>query len=186
VQVEHGGLHTAVAQQALQGRQVGAGLQQVRGIAVPQRMDVCWLGQSRQGQGLTEGALQRPRVQGLALAMDKEVVLGTVQPPVSTQFLEQQRRQGQAAVLGALAAADPQHVASAVHVGDAQVQQFAQAQAAAVGQAQQEAVAWTGHGGQQAAHFVGAENDGQLARLFGKGDPAHPIGLVQDMGVEEA
>jgi hypothetical protein len=134
VQVTHGRLHVAVSQQTLQGCQVGARLQHVGGVAVPQRMDGRGFGQSRHDQRLTDSPLQDRPVQRFALTVGKEIIVRPVNAPVGPQLLEQTVRQGHTAILATLAAAHPQQTTSAVDVGQTKLHHLAQTQPAPVSQ----------------------------------------------------
>jgi len=134
VQITHGRLNVAVPQQTLQGHQVRARLQQMGGVAVPQRMHRGGFGQSRHDQRLSQGTLQGGSVQGLALTVGEQIVSRSVRPPVGTQFLEQTSRQRHTAILVALAAANPEQAAGAVEVGNTQPHHLAEPQATTIGE----------------------------------------------------
>jgi len=186
VQVTHGRLDVAVSQQTLQRHQVSACLQHVRGIAVPQRMHRGGFGQSRHDQRLSQSTLQGSPMQGFALTVGEQIVSRSVRPPVGTQFLQQASGQRHTAILVALAAAHPEQAACAVEVGDTHTQDLAQPQATTIGQTQHEPLARLAHGGQQAADFLGTEDDGQFLRLAGEGKVRHELATPQDVGIEEA
>lgn len=65
-------------------------------------------------------------MQRLSLPVGKEIVGRAMGLPVGTQFRQQARRQRHAAVLVALACADPEQSASAIDVSDAQMHDLAQ------------------------------------------------------------
>jgi hypothetical protein len=91
-----------------------------------------------------------------------------------------------AAVLGSLALTNVNDYAGAVDVADAQVQQFGQAQAAAVGDLEQDAVA-SGRGRvEQPQHLVGAQDAGQGLGPFAVGKERQLLGPAQGGAVEEA
>ena len=66
-----------------------------------------------------------------------------------------------------------------------QVQDCTEAQAAAIGQAQHQAVAVIAHGGQQTADLVGADDHWQFLGFLGEGDVGQEAGAVEDVGEEE-
>ncbi len=76
----------AVAEQSLQRGQVGAAFEQVRGVAVPQRVDRRRLPQPRGPAGLLKCPLQGGDVQGLAGGTGEEPVGRAVLTPVGTEF----------------------------------------------------------------------------------------------------
>ncbi len=88
VEVSQRGREVTVAQQALQRRQVGAGLQQVCGVAVPQRVDRRRLPQARLASGLLEGALQGGGVEGAPGRPGEQPVRVAMPSPVVPQLLK--------------------------------------------------------------------------------------------------
>src|SRR5262249_17942750 len=111
---------------------------------------------------------------------------GPTQQPIGAQLPQQAQGQGDEAILGPLALPDVKDHAGAVDVGDAQVQQLVEAQAAAVGGLQQDAVAARGGGVEQAQHLVGAEHAGQGPGPFAEGDEGEFVGPAEGGAVQEA
>jgi hypothetical protein len=105
---------------------------------------------------------------------------------VGPQRLQQPGRQRHAAVLAALALADPQEHAAAVDVGHAQPDDLTGAQAGGVGRLQQQAVDGAGLGGKEPGHLVAAEDRGQALGLLAVGDLFDQEGAGEGQAVEQA
>lgn len=104
VRVDAGGPDRAVAQQRLEHHQVGAGLQQMRGEGVPQRVRRAPAAQPGLFAGLAEHLPHRVRTDvSRGGPAREEPTLRTVQPPVATQHLQQPLRQERIALLTAFA-----------------------------------------------------------------------------------
>jgi hypothetical protein len=88
VEVSQCGREVAVPEQALEGGQIGAGFEQVRGVTVPQSVDRRRLPHARLPPGLLESPLQGSNVEGLAGWSREQPVRGSLVPPVVTQLLK--------------------------------------------------------------------------------------------------
>jgi hypothetical protein len=185
VQVPQRGREVAVAEQALQSRQVGPGFEQVRRVAVPQRVARRRLPQAGGPAGLLNRPLQVADIQRLAGRPGEEPVRRAVLLPVDPQFVEQFVRQWYAAILVPLPMTDPEHVPLTVDVGDPQVGQLADPQPTAVGDPQHQPIAPGGDRVEEPADIVGAEDHGQCAGLLAVGDEGDEVGPVEDVAVEE-
>jgi hypothetical protein len=187
VDVAQGGGQLVVAQQPLHGGQVTAGLQQVGGVAVPQRVQAGLLGDATGHEEAAEQPLYRAVVQGLApVPAGEQPAVGAVAPPGVAQQPQQGGRQGDQAVLAALGTAEVDDQAGAVDVRHAQAEDLAQAQAAAVGGLHQHQEPGEVDGGEEASDLVGAEHTGQGAWLLAVGDHRHQAGPAQGHLVQEA
>lgn len=127
--VEQGGLDVLVAQELLDEADVGARLQEVGGIRVPQAVDADRLVDAGLAQGLFEdglGAACRVRTAVLAL---EQVFLGAVFAEVGAELFQDAGGQGHVPVLLALGPADMHLHVAAVDVRHLQPHQFAHAQA---------------------------------------------------------
>jgi hypothetical protein len=81
---------------------------------------------------------------------------------------------------------DPESIASAVDVGDPQVEEFAQSQSTAVRDPQHESVASGWDGIEQPPDIIGTKDDGERAWLFAVDDEGNEVGSVEDVSVKEA
>ena len=104
--------------------------------------------------------------------------------PVASQASEQGPGQRHASVLGAVAY--PDHQAVGVDVGRLEAQAFAEAQAERVDGAEGHPADGVLDGGEQRAHFRGAEHGGQHARLVDAKQLEHRPVATEGMGAEEA
>ena len=111
-----------MAQQDLDGPQVGAGLEQVGREAVAQGVDGDVLVQAGGLAGtVADLAVRSPVVMGRSgVGAGEEEVTGPDGLPVGAEDLQQPRREHDVAILLALALADADDHALAVDVGDAQ------------------------------------------------------------------
>jgi hypothetical protein len=171
VSVNDRGYRALVAEVDLDLAQVLALFEQVGGIGVAQRMDMGLLGDAASPQREAESPLQRGPAHwfsggGSALATvplgGKEQDGMAVGFPLLAQENQGARGQGNVAVVITFAGADVQEHALRVDIADLQAQALAQAQPAGVNGAQADAMIQGGHGGQDAAHLGGGEDDGQL------------------------
>ena len=131
--------------------------------------------QVRPTAGLAERLLQGGRIERLPFGVGEEQVLGPMAFPVLTQFVEQTLAQRHAAVLVALAVADPEQAARPIDVDDTQVEPLGQAQAGAVQQAEEGTPA-LGDGPKQVAHLGRTEDDRELAGPFGERQGGDDVG----------
>jgi hypothetical protein len=142
VQVRSRGLQAAMAEQRLEREQIDAGFEQVGRVAVPRRVHravfarAAFLDQTAKATLHVAGGDRSVRL----VARGKPGAW-PAQAPAGAELLEQTQRQRHQPILGALALAHVDHPAGAVEVADLQVQQFAQTQAAAVGDLREDAVA---------------------------------------------
>jgi hypothetical protein len=167
-----------VAEVDLDLAEVLALFEQVRGIGMPQGMDVGLLGDAAGPERETERPLQRGAAHrlaggGSALAA---VALGreeqdrmAVRFPLLAQEPEGALGQGNVAVLIAFAGAEVQEHALGVDIADLQAQTLPQAQSARVNGAEADAMIQGRHRGQKAAHLGGGEHDGQFELGIGAG-----------------
>jgi len=127
--------------------------------------------QAKAEGSLQRGALDRFGGGGGALAA---VTFGREKPlrmpmrlPLFSEQLEGALRQGDIAVRIAFARADVQEHALGIHVPNLEMQPFAQAEAARVDGAQANPMIESFDLGQNFAHFLGGENDGQFELRIG-------------------
>ncbi len=149
------------------------------------RRDV--LGQSNPAAGLDAVPLQGGRAEGAVGGLaGEEQVARPVAPPVVPQLVEQPPGQGDATVLLALTLADVDEHAAGVEVGNAQVDEFVDAEAAGVQGAEDHARGWVGESVEDGMHLGAAEHDRQGLGLLAVGDEGDSVGALQDVRVEEA
>ena len=98
--------------------------------------------------------------------------------PVGAEDLQQPRGEHDVAILPALALADADDHALAVDVGGLQLGDFGDAQAGGIGGHEDGAVLDIWDGRKEASDLVRAEDDGEGAGLFDRGDgtPGHRCG----------
>jgi hypothetical protein len=186
MRVTQGGRELVVAQQFLQGGQVGAVLQQVGGETVPQRVHARLLAQAGGAHGAVAQTLHLPSadVPGRPLAGEQPLP-GSMGAPVLPQALQQHHRQGHQAILVALGSADVQDHAAGVDVADLQADDLADAQAGGVSGLQDQQVKGIADGSEEAAHLVATEHTGERFGLLAEGNQGQLLGALQGNGVEE-
>ena len=145
--------------------------EQMRGVTVPQRMDMRGLLDAAGLEGHAEAALQRGAAHGFGgggrppatVAFGGEEQRGMpMRFPLFPQPLEGDFGQRHVAIPIALATADVEEHAFGINVADLEAQPFAQAQAAGVNEQQADMLIGRGHRGEQAADFGGGEHHRQF------------------------
>jgi hypothetical protein len=178
VRVDDRGRGAVVPEIDLDLAEVLALFEHVGGVGVAQGMDMSGLGDPSGFEGQAEGALEGGAAHGLgggegflvAVAFAGEQQGGmTMRFPLLAQELERAVGQRNIAVLVALAAADVQEHAFGIDIPDLEAQAFPQTQAAGVDGGEADAVVQFGHGGENAAHLAGRENDRELELGIGPG-----------------
>jgi len=138
-----GGFQIFMPEQNLNGAQVGARFQKVRGPAVAQAMGRNALANAALSCGFTARDLHRLVRDGLLgfgrVARGKQIYLRLAPAPVGAQRLEQRRAQRQIPILAALAFHHADDHAPAVDVTNLQTGNFGTAHARAIKQHQQRA-----------------------------------------------
>jgi hypothetical protein len=176
-----------VAEQLLQGEQVGAAFEQVGGVAVPQRVHAGLLGDAGGPHGLAAEPLRLADAQVAPRRVPrKQPGVRAIASPVVAQAFEQERGQRHQAVLAALGGADVQEQALGVDIADVQADDLGDAQAGGVGGLQEQAIAEVADGGEQASDLVGAQDGGQGLGLLAVGDGDDDVGALQGEAVEQA
>ena len=157
-------------EQDLDGADVGAGLEQVGGEAVPQGVDGDVLAQPGGAGGLDADPVHRAGGDGAARDVAGEEPVGRAGGlPVVAEQGQQPRREHHVAVPAALALADAEDHALAVDVLDAQGDDLGDPQAGGVGGHEDGAVLEADDGGEEAGHLLEAEDDGEPLGLLGAG-----------------
>ena len=106
-----------MAEQQLNGADIGAGFQQVDGEGVPQRMRAYRLADAGDAAGFLAGEFDGASGDGLAgYVTRKEPPLRPHGPPIGAQDFQQFRRQHHVAIFLALALIDPHYHSLAVDV----------------------------------------------------------------------
>ena len=106
--------------------------------------------------------------------------------PVAPQDVEGVLGQGDIAILGALAPMDVDHHALAVDVADLKIEAFLKPESAGVDGEQECVVVKGGHGAEDSADFVLAEDGGQAVLFLGLDDVEGVPVAHEDVPVEEA
>jgi hypothetical protein len=167
VRVDDGGGGAFMAEVDLDLAEVLALFEQMRGVTVPQRMDVRGLLDAAGLEGHAEAALQRGAAHGYGgggrplatVAFGREDQRGMpMRFPVFPQALEGAFGQRHVAILIALATADVEEHALGINVADLEAQPFAQAQAAGINEHQADALIRRGHRGEHTADLGGGEH----------------------------
>ena len=178
-----------MAEQELDGAHVGAGLEQMAGERVAQRVGGQALGNAGQAQGSLAGLCDGVAADMAVgtLSREEPVSGGPGAPPVVAEDREQAGREHDVAVLGALALLDADDHARAVDGGRAQADGFGDAQAGRVAGGQDGAMGAVLDAGEEAPDFLGTGDDRQLLRLLGGGDGLLDVPvLFQGDAIEEA
>ena len=175
-----------MAEQHLDDADIGAVLEQMRGEAVPERVDRHPLVDAGGGPRRAAGRIQHLHVDGaIGVPAGKQPALRLRQTPVDPQDAQKLRRQHHGAVLAALAMLDTDHPATAVDVADLQPDGLRGTQAGGVGRGQGRARLQARHRLQKANNLVGAQHHRQRARRAGIDDPLRNLGMAQRHAVEE-
>lgn len=187
VDVAQGGGDLVVSQQSLQRGQVRAALQQVGGVAVPQRVRADLLVDPRGVGGTFADALDvRDAEVSARLAAGEEPEFGSVTSPVVAQTPEQDGGERHEAVLAALAPADEQGHPGGIDVGRPQAEDLADPQAGGVSGPEDREVARVADGGEEAGDLVGTQDGGQGAGPLAEGDHLDDFGALQSDAKEKA
>jgi len=179
VRVDDRRRRAVMAEVDLELPQVLALFEQMRGVTVPQRMDMGGLGDAtgteRQAEGPLQGRAAHRRggrgraLAGVALGGEEQAGMPMGLPLLAQQF-ERALRQGHVAIPVALAAPDVQEHAFAIDVAHFQAQPLAQPQAARVDGGQRHALIEGADLGQDAADLGGREDDRQFDLRGGAGE----------------
>ena len=156
-----------MADHHLDDANVDALLQQMRGERVPQRMGRRRASRCRWRWPCRTHTVDVPGRHRLdRIAAGEQPRRRALDHPPLAQQLEKPRRQHGIAVLAALALFDAQNHARTVDVRDLQVRDFRDAQAGAVGDAEDGAELWPRRRGHQSCRFLLGQDDRQLLRLL--------------------
>lgn len=168
VGVKGGDVGAVVTEVDLDLAEVLAAFEQMSGVGMAQGVDVSVLFDAAGFKRQTKGPLQRGALDGLgggggivaAVALAREEQLGVVvSSPLLAQQIEGACGKGHVAIAIALAAADVQEHALGIDVGHAQVEAFAQAQAAGVNGGEADAMIQSGDVREDAVSFGLGEDD---------------------------
>ena len=174
-----------VAEQPLEGGQVGASFEQVSRVAVTEGVTGDGLGQPGRSPCGDDGPLEGGHIQRLSRWAGEEPVGRPVIEPVRSQVGEEFVRQRHATVLCPFAVTDPQDMASRVDITNAEVEDLADAQPTAVGQPEHESVATGCNGNKEASDLAGCEHDRERLGHPGEGNERDELGSVEDDSVKE-
>src|SRR5215472_5310115 len=164
-----------VSEQNLDDADIGLLLQEVGGKAVPQRMNADTLGDAgtpgRQANDPMHlaGTRMPPAVAGKqpGLTGKHPSLLARDAPPFA-QYLEQDGRENDVAILLALALFDPDDHPVTIDIGELERYDLRGSQAGGIGQAQERLVLDVYRRGEQPTDLFRAQNNGQAARLAGR------------------
>ena len=160
-----------MAEQELNRAQVGAGLKQMDGKRMAERMRRNRLGESRAVGGEPAGKTDRPASdRRVGAGAGKEPMPGPAHLPPVAEDGQQLRREHHVAVLLPLALRDAQHHPLAVDGGHGEADGLGDAQAGGVARGQDGAMFDGLHPVEKLDHLFRAEHDGQRARPFRLGD----------------
>ena len=181
------GAEVAVPEQDLDRPHIGAGLEQVGGEAVAQRMGADVLGQARGPHGRPADPLHGGMGDGpIGFPAGEQVGAGPDDLPVAAEEGQEARREHDLAILAALALADADDHAAAVDVLDAQRGDLGEPQAGGVGGHEDGAVLEVADGGEELGDLVEAEDDGELPGGPGTDDAIVDPSPLEGGAVEEA
>ena len=106
--------------------------------------------------------------------------------PIAAQQIPQFRRQQRLTILASFSAANPEHIASAIDIGDFETCNFAHAESGSIQDREHRAVAKAARRFQQSPHFIAAQNQRQLPFAPWKRDAIDGDFPIERVGVEEA
>jgi hypothetical protein len=188
VGVSAGGTNRLMAQQGLDEYQVGAGVEQVGGKAMPQRVWRAVLaGQAGPGAGPTKDAAYRSGGNGACGVPAREKPgRGPVDKPVAAEDGEQAGREHGETILAAFAVADPQDHALRINVRDVEVAGLADTQSRRIAGHEHGTILGRFQGIEQGGQFLGGKNLWQSAtRTPGHGEVRDHAGLLQRDNVKK-
>src|SRR3954452_17813962 len=187
--IERRGLELGVPEQHLDHADVDVLLQQVGCEAVAQRVRRDPLGDPGPVSGGMDRAVELTRGARVERVLSGEQPdLRPGDPPPVTQEFEPPRREHRKAILASLALLDPEQHALGIDVADLERHDLGDAQARAIGGTQGGLVLWSRRRLQKARDRLGAQDDGDLARLgderqrFGHRGPVHRDGEEEPQG----
>src|SRR5712691_2453292 len=188
LQVTHGGSDRGMAHQRLNGAQVKAGFEQVRGKAVAQRVDAVTAGDPSLAFGLVVDLL-RPTDSQLALRISsagEQPGGGPVEFPVQTEFFEQSGRKQGVTILGAFCLLDADHLATAIDVCGLQIDDLADAQTGGVSGHQQDPVLGRPSTRKEPLEFLTAEQDWERLWFLARRQRQTNLLPTDDLKIEKA
>ena len=187
MEVHRRGLQAAVAEEELDGPEIGPCLEEVRGEAMPQRMRPDTLLHPGLLPGLGDGPLDRgDGERRLGGPPGEEPLWRPVGLPVGAELPQKRGREGDVAVLAALARLDAEDHPLAVDVLDAEVECLGDAQAGGVDRLEEGAVLEEPHSRQDPRDLYHAEDHGELLGALGEGEVLDREGPAECLPVEEA
>ena len=192
VDVDHGLAQVGVAEEQLDRAQVGAGLQQMGGEAMAQRMRMQRLVDAGALGGFTTGVpddLVADGVIGGVPAAAGEQPNGRFagQPAImGAQFVEQMGAEHDVAVLAAFAVLDMHHHARRVDIGEFEGRTLGATHACAIEGHENGAVEGDRRGVDQAGDLFRAQMTGQVNSLLRVGHFVAGPGPLQDLAKEES
>jgi len=155
-----------MAQQQLDSAQIGAGLQQVNGEGVAQRMRRDWLADPAPLPHLLAGVTDGARRDRLVGRLTREQPLpGARAPPIVPEHVEELGRQHDIAVFAPFALLDPDDHTLAVDRGGGEADGFGNPQTGCVTDGQNHAMLQIVYGAQQTCDLNLAQHDGKLLGL---------------------
>ena len=194
VEVEHGGFEVCMAHVALQSAEVDASFEQMGGIGMTERMDADVAFEDARPLGrFAERALDAATAHGRGRGGHVFVIAsrGGQEPggvamgfPVEAQEFQGVMRQGNIAVLGALAAVDVDHVARTIDSAHLQRKRFVQAQPTAIDGGAVDTIVQGGGGIEKTVYFFQAENSWKSVCRCGSYEVEGLPGAPKDMVVE--
>src|ERR1700756_644508 len=181
-----------MSQQNLDYPNIGLLLQEMRGEAVPQRMNAETLGDAGTPRCQANDPMQLARTRMLAAVAGEQPVLTGRHPsllarnaPPFMQYLEQDGRENDVPILLAFALLDPDDHPVTIDIGELERYDLRGSQAGGVSQAQDRLVLDVCRRGEQPATLFRAQNNRQAARLAGRDDLVGKIAALQRDPEEE-
>src|SRR5246500_5163816 len=164
-----------VSEQNLDDADVGLLLQKMRGKAVPQGMNADALGDAGTRRCQANDPMHLARTHVLPAVAGKQPGLSGRHPsllerngPPLAQYLEQDGRENDVAILLALALLDPDDHSVTIDIGELERYDLRGSQAGGISQAQDRPVLDVRCRGEQPTDLLRAQNNGQAARLAGR------------------
>src|SRR5712671_3184841 len=191
MQIDDGVFNLAMTEQHLDGAQISARFEQVRGVTVPQRVrrDMLPDPSSLRCQSASfprnfggDGNVRSP----VLYCAGKKIVLRLHPAPIDTERLQKFFAQGNITVMSAFPLADVNHHPLAVDIGDLKTAQFRAPDTRRVQGHEHRAVEEVTGRVDELRYFLGTQDLRELAIAFGSRNIFEQIASLQRLDIEEA
>ena len=159
---------------------VGAGFEEVGGVAVSQSVDADFFGDAGFDHGIAEDLLHTSGGDVPAILSFEEVFGGSVLAVIGSLFSKDGLGKIDVAVFFAFGALNEDGVGDRIDITDAEVYDFADAKPHAITEMENELVLGIVYSGEEFLYFFGIECFGQEYRFFGPGDIEEDFLLIKN------